>query len=153
MKERNSTNLPRRCLSHFYANEKTVQPMPYGRGFHGGSRKSNPRPACVCNGLRPPTHFARCCPFCRAKQAWGKKASSVGGAAPSRRHLLMPVTPGAVVRISPISNIHSLKTICFDWERCSLPIPSLDSSSTPKYYDKKQKRRPLGRRIVFSWWR
>lgn len=23
-------------MSYFFANEKTVQPMPYGRGFHGG---------------------------------------------------------------------------------------------------------------------
>ncbi|MEL7656153.1 MAG: hypothetical protein AAGU75_09625 [Bacillota bacterium] len=31
----------------------------------------------VYNGLQPPTRFARCCPFCLAKQAWGKKATTL----------------------------------------------------------------------------
>jgi len=36
----------------------------------------------------PPTRYARCCPFCLAKQAWGKKAWFPSAAASSLRTLL-----------------------------------------------------------------
>lgn len=61
------------------------------------------------------------CPACHA--------SSVGSTAPSRRHLPMPVTPEVVIRIPPYFNAHSQTAISSDQERCSLPIPTLDSRS------------------------
>jgi len=87
------------------------------------SIESNSRPACFRNGFQPPTRFAPCCPFCLPRQAWGKNASSIG--------VYCPLPAAFYDACHPRSNdpseinTHSLMTIYYNLERCSLPIPEV----------------------------